>query len=277
MSTENSRTTDVSAETATDLVRFFQLAPLNWDALPMLTERLVRHGLEPQSASITLFRYPEIVTYKDWQAVAADIRTSGEPKRYTIHITAQMASAYVSITIDRDRFRDSPDYYLSIGLSGFGNKAVADDLAAFLGLVPVAPRKGAKLQRSAFIAHRFNAEGEQVADRLARFLEMLAFDVKTGRGFSPESVSEKVRKRIETQAVVFVVLTPDDDETWLTQESVLGYVKDKPMFVLRDMRVQFKPALLGDLEYIAFVSPAVEGAFIAILEGLRELGYLEFK
>jgi hypothetical protein len=45
--------------------------------------------------------------------------------------------------------------------------------------------------------------------------------------------------------------------------------------VLREADADFKPGILGDLEYIPFTSPRIEGAFIAVLEGLKELGFLK--
>ena len=43
--------------------------------------------------------------------------------------------------------------------------------------------------------------------------------------------------------------------------------------MLRDTRTDFKSGILGDMEYIPFTAPAIEGAFISVLEGLKELGY----
>ena len=128
--------------------------------------------------------------------------------------------------------------------------------------------------RTVFVAHRFDELGTSCAEKTARFLELLGFRVVTGRAYEPISVAEKVRTRLLSQAIVIAILTPGDDSTWLVQESVLGESHGKPLIVLRDRVADFKPGILGDLEYIPFVAPVVETAFISLLEGLRALGYV---
>jgi hypothetical protein len=86
-------------------------------------------------------------------------------------------------------------------------------------------------------------------------------------------VSDKVRTRLEQQGLVFAVLTPGDDTTWLIQESLLADVKGKPLVILKEQTTSFKAALLADHEYIPFDDSNIETTFIPILEGLRELGY----
>lgn len=162
---------------------------------------------------------------------------------------------------------------MSIQLRGFGSVEDSKSLAVFLGLeIDDLQPKNPPLEKKCFIAHRFDTAGIQLADKLARFLSLLGFSVSTGHGFSPGSVSEKVKVRMANQAVVFAILTPGEDATWLTQESLLGSL-GKPLFVLKEKDYQFKPGILGDHEYIPFSAPAIETAFIPILEGIRELGF----
>jgi len=47
-------------------------------------------------------------------------------------------------------------------------------------------------------------------------------------------------------------------------------------YILKENSVKFEPGILADHEYIPFVLTNLESGFIAVLEGLRELGYLEF-
>ena len=63
------------------------------------------------------------------------------------------------------------------------------------------------------------------------------------------------------------------EDTWLTQESVLGEVKGKAVFLIKQHGADFKSGLFGDREYIPFSGTTIETAFIPILEGLRELSY----
>ena len=260
-----------------DVERFCVVSSLHWETLPLLATRLDAYSVKLEAVQIIIRRYPDVTTYSSWPAALQDIERNGEPKRFMINLRGAGPLGYFGLMINRGRYANTNDPYVSVGLSGIENTKMADDIIAFLGLTPDRPPPSASLARSAFVAHRFDAEGEQVADRLARFLDLLGFDVKTGRGYSPESISEKVRKRIESQALLFVILTPGEDPTWLTQESILAYAKDKRVFVLRDSRVPYKPAFFVDLEYITFESPAVERTFIPILEGLRELGFLSYE
>jgi hypothetical protein len=101
---------------------------------------------------------------------------------------------------------------------------------------------------------------------------LLNFEVSTGRGFSPGSISEKVKARMERQSLVFAIMTAGDDSTWLIQESLLGSL-EKPLFLLKEKAYEFKPGLLGDHEYIPFTNLIIETTFVPILEGIRDLGF----
>lgn len=262
-----------SEEEAVDIERRLIPSPLHWPSLPLLAGWLKTHGIHIERESVRLARYPDTVRFRSWPPVLDSIRVNGEPPHYTIWLSGTGNSGTIELIIRKGVKGD--EAYVEIELSGVSDISILDHIVSFLGLLPDQdPSRKRRLGRSAFVAHRFDSEGEQVADRLARFLALLGFDVKTGRGFSPGSVSEKVRKRIEKQSVVFVLLTPGDDLTWLTQESIIAFAQDKPLFVLRDTRVQMKPAILGDLEYISFTAPSVETCFIPILEGMRELGLI---
>ncbi|HLW82345.1 MAG TPA: hypothetical protein VKS20_09920 [Candidatus Acidoferrales bacterium] len=110
-------------------------------------------------------------------------------------------------------------------------------------------------------------------DKLARFLGLLGFAVITGRAYSPKSIADKVRSRMEQQAIVFVILTPGDDATWLVQESAIAKIQGKPLFLLKETSAEFKSGILADHEYIPFENGRVESCFVPILEGMREIGY----
>jgi hypothetical protein len=129
------------------------------------------------------------------------------------------------------------------------------------------------LRRTVFIAHSFDDVGRSYAFQLTKFLSLLGFEVATGEGFSPESVSAKVKRRLSAQEIVIVVMSQKQDLTWLVQESAGASLAAKPIFLLIERGVEFKPGILGDLEYILFESGQIAGAFAPILEGLRELGF----
>ena len=258
-----------------DYRRYFEVQPINWEILPQLTTRLKLQGIQINNSSIEISRYPNRLRFNSWDQALADVREHGVPKRFAIELTGEVeGSGRLTMMVHQYLNNADDEVYLSVSVTNVASEAIVDDVSAFLGLKPDLPGpKRIVRPRTAFIAHRFDDQGEQLADRLARLLGLLDFTVKTGRGFSPESVAEKVKSRMESQAIVFVLLTSGADPTWLTQESVLGYVAGKPVFLLLERSVQLKPGLLGDLEYIAFTAPHVDTAFVPILEGLREVGY----
>ena len=102
---------------------------------------------------------------------------------------------------------------------------------------------------------------------------MLGFQVTTGEGYSPKGVSNKVKRRLLAQEVVIAVLSRKDDSTWLTQEAAGAAFTSRPLILLIEEGVTFKPGVLGDLEYIRFSEGQIPMAFVPLLEGLQELGY----
>jgi hypothetical protein len=72
---------------------------------------------------------------------------------------------------------------------------------------------------------------------------------------------------------VIAVLSKQEDSTWLTQESAGAIFTGKPLILLIEEGVTFKPGILGDLEYFRFASGQISTAFVPLLEGLQELGY----
>ncbi len=65
----------------------------------------------------------------------------------------------------------------------------------------------------------------------------------------------------------------NEDLTWLTQEMTAADVSGKPIFLLVQEDVAFKPGILGDIEYILFPIGRFSETFASVLEGLREVGF----
>lgn len=253
-----------------DISRSCKIKDLNWATLPHLVARLNEDGIDTGSVSVELRRYPDTLKFDSVEDACRDVRVNGAPKRFHIWVGQ-------SLTISRD-VNIHGEEFMYVRMLGIREPAQLDSLMEFLGLEPDEPSTlPPGRPRTAFIAHRFDSTGDAAADKLARFLELLQFKVVTGRAYSPGSVAAKVRSRIEEQEVLFIVLTPGTDDTWLTQESVIAEIKGRPLIVLKDHDADFKPGILADHEYVPFFVPDVETAFIQVLEGLRELGYLKFE
>jgi hypothetical protein len=130
------------------------------------------------------------------------------------------------------------------------------------------------IDKSVFIAYRFDEVGENLALKLSRFLELLGFSVTSGRTYSPKRISEKVEERIAKQSLFFVILTKGNDNTWLNQEPTLAKSQNKPVFLLKDTGYDYTSGIFSDQEFIPFHLNSFEKTFIQILEGLRELKLL---
>jgi len=128
-------------------------------------------------------------------------------------------------------------------------------------------------QRTAFIAHVFDNAGNSYAFQLTQFLNLLGFETITGKGYSPEKISSKVRRRLLAQEIVIVVVSKKDDFTWLIQEATGADFAKKPIFLLVQEDINFSKGMLADLEYISFPVERISETFTSILEGLRELGF----
>jgi hypothetical protein len=260
-----------------DVRRLCKIKEINWGALPELKARLEKDKISIKSCSVSLESFPDSITYQDLSEAANDVLSGESPVYYNISINGKSSdNGIFRCSVVRLRNIHNQEC-LFLTVDGIQETDTVDSIMNFLGLEPaeysVLPEKPTK---TAFIAHRFDNVGIECADKLARFMELLGFKVVTGRAYSPKSVSSKVRERIENQAIVFAIITPGDDNTWLTQESILSEVRNKPLIILKENDAVFKNGLLADLEYIPFESPRIESGFIAILEGLRELGYFEY-
>lgn len=258
-----------------NLTRHFHSSSINWEALPELSARLARHNVTLEKAGVTFSSFPNSIEIESLEAAREKVRTGFNPHTYRLFLNCKQDDRSVTIFIFR-QWSVHGGWSQAVCLFDSIDETLLTSVADFLGLQPaVLPSPPPPSRpRTVFIAHRFDELGASCADKTARFLELLGFHVATGRGYAPISVAQKVRVRLLSQAIVVAILTPGDDNTWLVQESVLSESHGKPLIVIRDRSADFKTGILGDLEYIPFMAPAVETVFIPLLEGLRELGYV---
>ncbi len=144
--------------------------------------------------------------------------------------------------------------------------AVIDKIQKALSLRP--------LQRvidSTFVAHGFDDNGKKYAGEVRVFFESLRIKVETGEYFEPGSVPEKVKARIDSSDMFIAIVTPQDNHTWITQETLYADAKGKQPFVLVDRQVPYKPGMLGDSEYIPFTAGCISETFVKIIQGMNKL------
>ena len=79
---------------------------------------------------------------------------------------------------------------LALEFRGSATDEVVESVISFLGLEHDATAAGkARMERKCLVAFRFNDQGDELAGKVSRFLELLGFSVANGRGFAPRSVS----------------------------------------------------------------------------------------
>lgn len=128
-----------------------------------------------------------------------------------------------------------------------------------------------RLINSAFVAHGFEKVGRGYADHVRTFLELLGIAVTTGEYYEPRSVSEKVASRIAANDAFVAIVTPQDDHTWIIQETTLADSLGKQPIVLVEQSASYKRGLRGDNEDIYFPVDHVAESFNRILQGLHAI------
>ncbi|MDD2666362.1 MAG: hypothetical protein PHD13_02870 [Methanocellales archaeon] len=259
-----------------DIHRSCKIKDLNWGSLPEIYSKFKKLNLDLDLHSAEINRFPDSITFNTLDDACENAKKYGSPKSYTLFFRGSELSS-PALMIGRVN-----QNFLYVKLSDVDNVDLIDPITDFLGLEPDEPESlPPAAQRTVFIAHKFDKKGNEMSDKLAYFLGLLKFEVKTGRSYLPSSTSEKVLGRIKSQSVIILIKTVDDDDTcddtWLTQESIISKLQGKPLIIIKDTNAKFKPGILSDHEYISFTYPNIEMSFIPLLEGLRELGYLSFK
>ena len=256
-----------------EITRSCKIHSLNWDTIPDLESRLTRHDVALRRVSVKFSYYPDTVEYDSFQEAANYVKGKYTPDNYSIWAFGRLHDTEFQHTISRGRNIHGQEY-LYVTVSCSDALSILNSVMLFFGLKPDEPSTlPPSPPRTAFIAHRFDRVGQECADKLARFLQLLDFQVVTGRAYSPRSIAEKIRAKIEDQAIVFIILTPGSDDTWLIQESVLGELQGKPLLILKEQSASFKPGILADKEFIPFTLPCISASLVPVLEGLRDLGY----
>jgi len=136
-------------------------------------------------------------------------------------------------------------------------------------------------ERSAFVAHSFDDVGEETARVVSHLLELLDFDVITGKRYSSKSISEKVKARVREQGIVICILTKKWETTegeslaaqWVIQEAAYSEGLGKPLFLFLEEGVSQDLGIHGDIEYIPFSAGNLTEPLLKLMEGLKELGY----
>jgi hypothetical protein len=184
---------------------------------------------------------------------------------------------------ERANVREKYDNALSTVLKDFrANVIVA--LKQHRGVEVAMPMKHGNNQpppASAFIGQSF-AEGDtRVNEAVRRFLKAYGLTVATGEKPSAQTVSAKVKTRIEDADIFVGIFTRRDKlagkeewspSAWVIDEKAYALAKGKRLILLKEVGVNSVGGLQGDYEYLEFQRNELEDLLVRLLETLRGLG-----
>lgn len=123
---------------------------------------------------------------------------------------------------------------------------------------------------SCFLSYRFNSKSKGLALELTRFLSLLDVTVKSGFGYEPRKVTEKVLGRLKSGHDFFVYLIANDGESlWTRDELAVAFSDGVPVIILVEKGAEVGKGLLGDWEYIEFDPDHIGDTFIAVVEAIN--------
>jgi hypothetical protein len=133
---------------------------------------------------------------------------------------------------------------------------------------------------SIFIAQSFSANDATINSMVARLVEAFGFRVTTGEKPKADTVSKKVRDRIEAASIFLGIFTRRDrlksrrewtTSSWVIDEKAYALARGKKLVLLRESGVQSIGGIQGDYEYIEFTREAIPELLIKLVQLLRTL------
>ena len=134
--------------------------------------------------------------------------------------------------------------------------------------------------QTVFVGHSFAVEDALVNDTVKRFLCAFGLTVVTGEKPAAETVSAKVRARIESCEIFVGVFTRRhklasgekwSTSEWIVDEKAYALAKSKTLILLKERGVDSIGGLQGDYEYLEFQREKLEDLLIRLLELLGSL------
>ena len=124
------------------------------------------------------------------------------------------------------------------------------------------------LKKTAFLAHRFDKQGQQASSTLSKFLRLLGYHILEGEGYEARDIPAKVSERIQAQDIFLLTATPGD-ASWILSEASYAKGIGKYIIVLLQEGVQMNMGIIGgDFERISFPDGCIEKAFCDLLYAL---------
>jgi hypothetical protein len=119
-----------------------------------------------------------------------------------------------------------------------------------------------------------------VNSAVGRLVEACGFTVVTGERPRADTVSKKVRERIEASTLFLGIFTRRDrirsrrewtTSSWVIDEKAYAVARGKKLVLLRENGVQSIGGIQGDYEYIEFVRDDLAELLIRLVQILRGL------
>lgn len=149
-----------------------------------------------------------------------------------------------------------------------------------------APQASDDFRPTAFVGHSFDPSDTPLVGSLISTLEALGIAVLTGEKPKADTISEKVKGRIESQYLFVGIFTRRDKlvgkdawntSPWVIDEKAYAYGRNKKLILLKEAGVESIGGIQGDYEYIEFARDKLESAvlrliqtFILSVHGLQE-------
>jgi len=142
------------------------------------------------------------------------------------------------------------------------------------------PTEIARPSASVFVGQSFSPADAIVNSAVGRLVEACGFTVMTGERPRADTVSKKVRDRIEAATLFLGVFTRRDrlksrrewtTSSWVIDEKAYAVAKGKKLILLRESGVQSIGGIQGDYEYIEFIRDDVPELLIRLVQILRGL------
>lgn len=207
----------------------------------------------------------------------------GEDVVGDLSIEFQRLITYSEQSCQRSRYETS----IKSILRDFRNRVVVPlKQARYKGIAPAsattAVHQGTVTQPSTmvFVGQSFSPTDAVVNSAVTRFVEAWGFTVVTGEKPKADTVSKKVRDRIEAASLFLGIFTRRDrikgrrewtTSSWVIDEKAYALAKGKKLILLRETGVQSIGGIQGDYEYIEFVHDDMVNLLIKLLQFLRSL------
>jgi len=142
------------------------------------------------------------------------------------------------------------------------------------------PAEIGKPSASVFVGQSFSPVDAIVNSAVGRLVEACGFTIMTGEKPKADTVSKKVRDRIEAATLFLGIFTRRDrlkgrrewtTSSWVIDEKAYAVAKGKKLILLRETGVQSIGGIQGDYEYIEFVREDVPELLIKLVQILRGL------